>query len=86
MSKIILMLQSEIEGLSGKIEEMAEFEDQAENAFTQLKEKSEVISELETKVERKSKQLHDTGARLADTLDKVEELETKVNTLIMTMS
>ena len=78
-------MQSEIEGLSGKIEEMAEFEDQAENAFTQLKEKCEVISELETKVERKAKQLHDTEARLADTLDKVEELETEVNTLIMTM-
>ena len=64
---------------------MAEFEDQAEKAFTELKGKSEVISELESKNERKSKQLHDTEARLADTLDKVEELETKVITLITTM-
>ena len=43
-----------------------------------MKDKTQAIEELENRVEKKSKQLHDVEARLADTLEKVDELETQV--------
>ena len=76
--KVLFYVQSEIEGLTAKLDDMIEFEEQTENAFKDLKHKEQQIGDLESKIERKTKQLHETEGRLADTLNKVEDLETKV--------
>ncbi len=65
--------------MTAKFGEVAELEEQAENTFRELKEKSEHIVELENKLEKKAKYLHETEERLANTLEKVEELATQVH-------
>ncbi len=76
------VLQSENEGLGARLEEVGEMHDEVENALGKMKEKAETLCDLENKMDRKNKQLHEAESRLADLLEKQDSLQTQVGTFL----